>query len=176
MTIQSALNGICEYFGGPYDPLTRTYRSSTVPGVGVVRRAWAKRDNHADYFQGLPAASRTGCQIVVFIPHQHETRKAVGGATSGLKRAAYVVEMHCYIRSRTPHAEDAQDDVYALRDALVQRLREDRTLGGAVFQAGEAIEGESDWIEFEYGQPETKDELTKSYLLMRFGATEYVQA
>lgn len=176
MSIQSALDGICQYFGGPFDPVTRTYRSSPVPGVGVVRRAWAKRDDHQDYFLNMPTATRTGCQIVVHFPSQHETRKAVGGATSGIKRAAYTVEFHCYIRSRTPHAEDAQDDVYSLRDALVLRLRQDRTLGGAVFQAGEAIEGEHDWLEFEYGQPETKDELTKSYLLMRFGATEYVYA
>jgi hypothetical protein len=176
VSIQTVLDGICQYFGGPYDPTTRTYRSPTVPGVGVVRRAWAKRDEHEDYFQGLPAASRTGCQIVVHIPSDRETRKAVGGATSGIKRDAFIVELHCYIRSRTPHAEEAQDDVYALRDALKARLRQDRTLGGAVFQAGEAIDGEHSWIEFEYGQPETRNELTKSYLLMRFGATEYLQA
>ena len=176
MSIQNVLDGICQYFGGPYDATTRTYRSSLVDGVGVVRRAWAKRDNHADYFNGMPPGTRTGSQIVVHIAHQHETRKCVGGATSGLKRAAYTVVLHCYIRSNTPHAEDAQDDVYALRDALVARLRQDRTLGGAVFQAGEAVEGETSWIEFEYGQAETKDELTKNYLSMQFPATEYLYA
>ncbi len=176
MSIQNVLDGICQYFGGPFDPQTRTYRSPLVDGVGVVRRAWAKRDNHGDYFNGMPPGTRTGSQIVVHIGHQRETRKCVGGATDGVKRVAYTVVLHCYIRSNTPFAEEAQDDVYALRDALVARLRQDRTLGGAVFQAGEAVDGETSWIEFEYGQAETKDELTKNYLSVQITATEYVIA
>lgn len=52
MSVQSVLDGICRYFGGEYDEQTRTYRSSPLSGagVGVVRRAWPKRDDHADYF------------------------------------------------------------------------------------------------------------------------------
>ena len=52
MSIQTALDGICRYFGGAYDEPTRTYRASplTQYGVGIVRRAWAKDDNLADYF------------------------------------------------------------------------------------------------------------------------------
>jgi hypothetical protein len=67
VSIQSALDGICQYFGGPYDPQTRTYRSSPLSqyGVGVVRRAWAKRDDHNDYFWGQDAgtapAARSSC-------------------------------------------------------------------------------------------------------------------
>ncbi|WP_128381272.1 hypothetical protein [Streptomyces cavernae] len=178
MSIQTALDGICRYFGGPYDPPTRTYRTSPLAqyGVGVVRRGWPKRDDHADYFHGQQPGARTGCQIVVYIPRSTETRFAVGGATGGHKNVLYEVQLCCYIRSRTPHAEDAQDDVYALRDALVTHLRADRTLGGAVFEAGEAVDGGSGSVDFEYGQPETKAELTKSFLLMTFPALEIVQA
>lgn len=178
MTIQSALDGICRYFGGPYDSQTRTYRSSPLSqyGVGVVRRAWPKRDDHADYFWGQQPGARTGCQIVVYIPRSTETRFALGGATSGQKNVLYEVQLCCYIRSRTPHAEDAQDDVYALRDALVDHLRLDRTLGSAVFEAGEHVDGGSGSIDFDYGQPETKAEMTKSFLLMTFPAVEIVQA
>jgi len=176
VTIQTALDGICRYFGGPYDADTRTYRSSPLPTVGVVRRAWAKRDDHEDYFHGQFAGARTGCQIVVFIPRHQERRVALGGAHNGMKQITYEVQLCCFIRSRTPYAEDAQDDVYALRDSLVELMRLDRTLGGAVFQAGELVDGGLDGIDFTYGQPETKAELTKSYLEMTFAAIEFVNA
>ncbi|MEE1838210.1 hypothetical protein [Streptomyces sp. SP17KL33] len=176
MSIQSVLDGIATYFGGPYDATTRTYRSSPLSGVGVVRRAWAKRDDHAEYFHGMQPGARTGCQIVVYIARSSESRFAVAGATGGHKNVVYEVQLCCYLRSNTPYAEDAQDDVYALRDALVEHLRADRTLGGAVFQAGEAVDGGIGTIDFEYGQPETKAELTKSFVVMTFPALEIVQA
>jgi hypothetical protein len=169
------MDGIAVYFGGPYDPATRSYRSSPVPGVGVVRRAWSKRDDHADYTHGMPPGTRTGCQIVVWIPRNSESRLTVGGPGTGQKNVLYEVQLACYVRSHTPHAEDAQDDVYALRDALAAHLREDPTLGGAVFQAGEHVDGGTGTIDFEYGQPETKAELTKSFVLMTFPALEIVK-
>jgi hypothetical protein len=178
MSVQTVLDGICRYFGGPYDQPTRTYRSSPLAqyGVGVVRRAWAKRDDHADYVHGQQPGARTGCQIVVFIPRHNERRIAVGGAHNGMKQITYEVTLNCFIRSRTPHAEDAQDDVYALRDALVEHMRLDRTLGGAVFQAGEHVDGGLDGIDFRYGQPETKAEVTRSFLEITFAAIEFVNA
>ncbi|MGW5123309.1 hypothetical protein ACWEQ7_04440 [Streptomyces sp. NPDC004069] len=178
MSVQTALDGICRYFGGAYDPGTRTYRSSplTQYGVGVVRRAWATADVHQDYFLGQDPGARTGCQIVVFIPRHHEARIALGGEHSGMKQITYEVQVLCYIRSRTEFAEDAQDDVHALRDALVEHMRLDRTLGGAVFQAGEHVDGGLDGIDFRYGQPETKAGLTKSFLEVTFAAIEFVHA
>jgi len=178
VSIQTVLDGICRYYGGPYDEQTRTYRSSQLSkyGVGIVRRAWAKDDNLADYFHGQDAGARTGCQIVVYIPRSSETRFAVAGATGGMKNVVYEVQLCCYIRSRTPHAEDAQDDVHALRDALVEHLRADRTLGGAVFEAGEHVDGGNGSIDIDYGQPETKAQLTKSFLLMTFPALEIISA
>ena len=176
MSIQSVLDGICTYYGGPYDPDTRTYRSSPLSGVGVVRRAWATDDRIDDYFNGMEPGARTGCQIVVWIPSQSEQRFALAGEHGGMKNVRYDVEFAVYIRSRTPHAEDAQDDVYALRDALVEHMRADRTLGNACFEAGEAVDGGRGSIDVEYGQPETKAGLTKSFALMSFTALEIVQA
>lgn len=176
MTIQSALTGICTYLGGPYDASSHTYRSSPISGVGVVRRGWPKRDDHADYFHNMPAGARTGCQMVVHIPRDEESRRALGGEHSGIKGVVYDVDLHCFIRSRTPHAEDAQDDVYALRDAIKDQLRADRTLGGAVFQAGEYVYHGHGSITCSFGQPETKAELTKSFLLVQFQAIEFVFA
>jgi hypothetical protein len=178
VSIQSVLDGICRYYGGAYDETTRTYRSSPLSqyGVGVVRRAWAKDDNLADYFLGQAAGARTGCMVIPWIPRSTETRFAVAGEHGGMKNVVYEVQLACYIRSRTPYAEDAQDDVYALRDALVEHLRADRTLAGAVFEAGEHVDGGNGSIDFDYGQPETKAELTKSFLLMTFPALEIIQA
>jgi hypothetical protein len=176
MGTAAVLDGICRYFGGPYDEPTRTYRSSPVPMVGVVRRAWAKRDDHADYFVGQPPGARTGCQVVVYIPRRSETRFALGGEHGGMKNVLYEVQLACFVRSRCPDAEDAQDDVFALQDALVEWMRKDRTLGGAVFEAGEHVAGGTGSIDVVYGQPETKAELTKSFLQVAFTAVEIVSA
>lgn len=174
MSVATVLNGICRYVGGPYDPATRTYRSSSVVGVGVVRRAFPKRDDHAEYFWGMEPGARTGCQIVVTIYRQQEFRIALGGEHGGWKQRNFNVELACFIRSRTEHAEDAQDDVYALQDALLEWLRLDRTLGGAVFQAGEHMTNGSNVIEIAYGQPETKVEVTKSFMSITFSACELI--
>ncbi|MFJ6540496.1 hypothetical protein ACIQMP_07610 [Streptomyces sp. NPDC091385] len=177
MPIQAVLDGTCRYFGGDYDPATRTYRSSPVPGVGVVRRAWPTDDQHADYFLGMDPGARTGCQIVVWIPRQHELRRALGGEHGGVKQIVYEVLLHCYLRSRTAYAEDCQDDAYALRDSLVEWMRRDRTLGGACFQAGEHVtEGGADGIDIEYSQPATKAGLTKGFFEVRFAAVEFTEA
>lgn len=174
MSASAALDGICRYFGGPYDEVTRTYRSSPVPGVGVVRRAFAKSDDHAQYFLGQPPGSRTGCQIVVTIYRKTEFRIALGGEHGGWKQNTFDVELACFIRSESRNAEDAQDDVYALGDSLIEWLRLDRTLGGAVFQAGEAMQRGSGVVTTDYGQPVTKAELTKSFLSIKFQACELV--
>lgn len=176
MSTATVLDGICRYFGGDYDETTRTYRSSPVAGVGVVRRAWAKRDDHADYFYGQQPGARTGCQIVVYIPRRSEIRFALGGEHGGMKNVLYEVQMACFIRSRCENAEDAQDDVFALQDALVEWMRRDRTLGGACFEAGEYVDGGTGSIDIAYGQPETKAELTKAFLSMTFTALEIVTA
>ncbi|MEU5426835.1 hypothetical protein AB0H73_14695 [Streptomyces olivoreticuli] len=176
MSVAAVLDGVCRYFGGPYDEATRSYRSSPVAGVGVVRRAFAKRDDHADYFHGMQPGTRTGCQIVVTIYRQSEFRIALGGEHGGMKQRNFDIDLACFIRSRTAHAEDAQDDVYDLQDALVGWMRRDRTLGGAVFQAGEHITGGNNVISFSYGQPETKAEITKSFMSVSFSACEFVVA
>ncbi|MFG3287259.1 hypothetical protein ACGF3G_00345 [Streptomyces sp. NPDC048179] len=178
MSVQAVLDGICRYLGGAYDEQSRTYRSSplTKAGVGVVRRAWPKRDDHGDYFWGMPPGTRTGAQIVVFIPRHSEHRVALGGEHGGMKQVVYEVVLNCYIRSNCAYAEDAQDDVHALRDALLEHLRLSRTLGGAVFQAGEHIDGGMDGIDVQYSQPETKAELTKSFVEITFAAIEFINA
>lgn len=174
MSATTVLDGICRYFGGNYDEQTRTYRSSPIALVGIVRRASPKRDDHADYVYGQPPGARTGCQIVVTLFHSDEFRIALGGEHGGWKQTNFNVELACFLRSATEYAEDAQDDAYALRDDLVAWIRRDRTLGDCVFQAGEAMKNGSNVISTDYGQPVTKAELTKGFLSIRFSACELV--
>ncbi|MFI5814849.1 hypothetical protein ACIA7S_28320 [Streptomyces sp. NPDC051643] len=178
MSAKTVKDGICRYFGGAYDEATRTYRSSplTKHGVGVVRRALPKRDDHADYVWGMPPGTRTGAQIVVTIPRHSERRVALGGEHGGMKQITYEVVLNCFVRSRCEHAEDAEDDVQDLYDALLEHMRLDRTLGRAVFQAGEHNGDGMDGVDVRYGQPETKAELTKSFLEITFAATEFINA
>lgn len=178
MSIQTVYDGICRYFGGAYDEQTRTYRSSplTDAGVGVVRRAFPKQDDHSEFFLGMPPGTRTGCTLVVFIAQSSERRIAVGGEHNGQKQAVYDVTLNCFIRSNCAFAEDAQDDGFALRDALLEHMHQDRTLGGAVYQAGEYVENGLGSIDCRFAQPETKAQLTKGFLEVRFAAVEIFNA
>lgn len=174
MSARDVLDGICRYFGGSYDQPTRTYRSSPIAQVGIVRRAFAKSDDHQEFFNGQLPGARTGAQIVVLLYHSDEFRIALGGEHGGWKQTNYNVELACFLRSRAEYAEDAQDDAYALRDDLVAWIRRDRTLGDAVFQAGESMKNGDRRIQTDYGQPVTKAELTKGFLSIKFSACELV--
>lgn len=174
MSTADALRGICTYFGGTYDEPTRTYRTSPIPGVGVVRRASPADDDHNEYFNGQAPGARSGCVMLVTIYHSDEFRIALGGEHGGWKQVNYRVELACFLRTRSTYAEDGQDDAYDLKDSLVEWIRRDRTLGGAVFQAGEAITNGSNLITADYGQPVTKAGLTKGFLSLKFQASELV--
>lgn len=181
MSVQSVLNQLCVYFGGPFDTATRTYRTPQVTGLGVVRRAWAKRDDHAEYLVGMPPGSANGSQMVVQIEDGEESRVAVGGAVSGVKRLSHAVQLHCFIRSTERYAEDTQDYGYALRDAILAHIRADRTCGSGGFEAGYGVgfqvgEGGEPWIRWHLSQTRSSAEESKAYLLITFDANEYAQA
>lgn len=178
MSIQTVLNQLCVYFGGAYDPATHTYRTPQVTGLGVVRRAWPKRDDHAEYYHGMPPGSLNGCQMVVQASGGSESRAAVGGAVSGLKRLNHHIELHCFIRSTAPYAEDTQDYAYGLRDAIFTHIHTDRTCGSGGFEAGgfQIGEGGEPWLGWELAQARSSADASKSYLLITCDANEYVEA
>lgn len=174
MTAQTVLNQFAVYFGGPYDAATRTYRTPQLPGLGVVRRAWAKDDVHADYLLNMQAGTESGSQMVVQLSDGESMRRALG-----VKRVHYHVELHVFIRSVAAYAEDVQDYGYALRDAIVARIEADRTCGSGGFEAGgfQVGEGEGDmWLRWEFGQSATNAQLTQAYLRIDTTAVEYIQA
>ena len=176
-TTATVADQVCTFFGGAYDTPTRTYRTPTVAGLSVVRRAWAKQDDAADYFVGQAPGTTTGCQMVVFITDTRDHRVALPAIT-GRRKVHYAVEMHCFILSTAAYAEDVQDFTYALRDALVAKIRTDPTLGtGGIeagnFQVGEGSEDGGGEIMTHFEQYDTTAELTKAYLLVSFEAHAY---
>lgn len=187
MSTVTVANQICTYFGGAYDPTTRTYRTPqiTVANLGgpIVRRGAPKHDDHqSDYFVAPSPGIPTGCAILVFLERGKEDRVAVAGASSGLKHVAWSVKMHCFLRSTVLNSEDVQDISYELLDAIRGHIEADRTLGTGGFEAGygvglQAGEGGGPWLTWEISpvSTNTKD-LTKGYLLVEFTADQYIQA
>lgn len=182
MTVQNVLNTMCVYLGGPYDAVRRVYANvpsaPIVAGLYTVRRAWAKQDDHAMYTFGASPHPLSGAMMIIQIPRGEEHRVAVAGATSGLKKVAHAVEMHTYIRSEEPYAEESQDFGYALKDAIYARLRADRACGSGGLENGgfQIGEGGPPWFRWAMGQAKTSTGLTKVYLRIECEAHEYIQA
>lgn len=175
MSASSVLNGLCTYFGGAYDAATRSYRTPQVAGLGVVRRAFPKDDVGADYYLGMATGTPSGCQLVVQLPGGAE-RRAASPAVRGWKRVEHRVELHGFLVSSQLYGEDAQDDAYALRDALVAHIHADPTCGSGGFEALGFQVGEGEPLEWDLAQAEAKAGITKGYLLIKTVAVEYVQA
>lgn len=176
MTVASVRHGLCTFFGGAYDADTRSYRSPQIPGLGIVKRGFAKRINNVDYT--LDEIADTGCMMVVQLERGNERRVAFGGATSGVKRRLHEANLHCFVRSTAAFAEDAQDFTDALLEAIIDRVHADRTCGSGGIEVGGFQVGEGDAPQFDWDMApaETASELTKLYLHIVFDVLEYVQA
>jgi hypothetical protein len=184
VSVQTVLNQICTYLGGPYDASQRIYATPGAPivaGLYTVSRAWWKDDDHAMYRYGATSVVLSGSRMIVQIPGGEEHRVAVAGATSGMKKVAHDVQLHTYIRSEEPYAEDSQDFGYALKDAIYARLRADRTCGSGGLENGanggfQVGEGGQPWFRWAMGQARVSAGLTKVYLRIECEAHEYIFA
>jgi hypothetical protein len=185
VTTSTVLDQVCQFFGGPYDANTHTYRTPPAPllaaGLSVVRRAWAKRDDFFDYTANLGSpvgvGVATGCQMVAQIGDTRDHRVALP-AIQGRRKVHYAIDLHCFIWSKARYAEDCQDFTYTLRDALVAKIRTDPTLGtGGIennaFQVGEGSEDGGGEIVTHMEQAASEAEDTKAYLLISFEAHAY---
>jgi hypothetical protein len=177
-TLQGVRDQICRWFGGPYDPNTRSYRTPQVPGLGVVRRARPKREDNADYYLGAPSSGAVmGSQMLVHVDSGVEQRAAMAGAFGGLKLLTSAVVLHVFMRSTCEYAEDAQDAFYDLLEALKARIRADRCMGSGGFEAGgfDAGEGGAPWLRWSMAPAETSAEMTQGYLAIEFEVRYYEQ-
>ena len=178
MTVGSVQNQICLYFGGAYDPISRSYRAPQIPNLGTVRRAFPKRENEAEFILGQPPGVGFGSVLVVWLLDGQERRLAVAGATDGRKRVRHVVQFHLFIRSRQPYAEDAHDAALALLDGIRAHIHADRTCGSGGFEAGGFQVGEGQEPEFSWHieQGNTSEDVTEIYLRITTDAVEIVAA
>lgn len=184
MSVTAVKHQICRYFGGEYNDRARAYLDSPVDGLGAVRRARGKRTNKRELHSGM-GTEQHGSTMLVHIQSGTEKRVALGGATSGEKRATYEVVLHVFLHSTARAAEDAQDAFDALRDALFEHFRADRTLGSGGFEATlpdgsrdpggfQAAEGENGELRWEMDPVETAGTVTRGYLVMAFDVDQYL--
>jgi hypothetical protein len=104
--------------------------------------------------------------MIVDLGEALETRDARAGAVLGIKNIRYACDIHVFHKAWMEHAEDAGADMDLLHEAILDSIRADRTLGGALFQAGESARG----IESHRPPPELDGDKTNSYLMISFDA------
>lgn len=182
---KAVVDGLCQFFGGPYDATTHTYRTPqiTVPSLDgpIYRRAAPKRDDKAtDYTLGTPGIA-AGCMAWAVAERGKEQRVAMAGATSGLKHVSWSIRMHHFFRATSLFSEDLQDVVYDTLDAERARIESDRTCGTGGFEAGYGVgfqvgEGGEPWIQWTISPVATIDDLSKAYMVIEFNADQYIQA
>lgn len=175
MTRAAVRSGIAAYFGGTtYDAVYRIWRPTPLAASGLagVRAYFPKRMSDDDYTFGYNPPRSMGGVMIVHLPMETEKRIALGGPTAGIKRLVYSVELHLFHTGQVPHAEDAQADFDGLIDAVVGRIRTDRTLGGTVTEAGEGTTG----ISKSAAEPVKNGERIESYGVIRFDANAYPSA
>lgn len=136
--------GIAEFFGGStFDSSARIYRPTplAVAGLAGVRPYWTTRFEDKDNLAALPAGRLMGAVMSVHIAGDAERRIALGGPTGGFKKRALAIELWVWHVARTNVTEDAQADLDDLIEAIRTHIHGDRTLGGAVVEAGESERG-----------------------------------
>ncbi len=122
-----------------------------IPGVGKVFPSPPKIARSSDAYENLPPGTPSGSVLFVEILQSAETRIALGGAHNGVKAIQHTLRFHLLFQSRTGRAEAAMDDHDDQLDAILERLRADRTLGtnGAILQFGQDATG----ISYATGMP-----------------------
>lgn len=174
-TLQGVRDGICRWFGGSYDPNTRSYRTPQVRHLGAVRRSRPKREDNAEFYLGSPSSGAImGSQMFVHVDSGIEERAAVAGPFGGLKLLRSSVVLHVFLRSNAEWAEDAQDAFYDLLEDLKTRIREDRCMGSGGFEVGGFDMGEgAPWLRWSMAPAETSAEMTSGYLSIEFDVRYY---
>ena len=171
--------GVAVFFGGAtYDAAARIYRPTPLAASGLagVRPYWTTRFEDRDYLATLTDGRGMGAVMSVHIAEDGERRIALGGPTSGFKSRPLALELWVWHYARTATVEDAQADLDDLLDAIVARIHGDRTLGGAVMEAGESPRGITTSTgavpQVEPGTPPT----VRQEAVIQFDATVYPQA
>jgi hypothetical protein len=150
--------GIAEYFGGTnYNAGARAYQGSSPllgDGLSTVRAYQPKRISDTDYVLAQAQGRGMGASMVVELADDAITRRTLparGGAhpqSSGHRKVVYRTTLHLFHLAHQNYAEDAEADVDALIQAVLELIYSDVTLGMGVtgsnlgvYQCGESASG-----------------------------------
>lgn len=156
-TRQAVRAGMAAYFGGTLVESDRSWQNGPLLsyGLGAVKAYIAKGVPDADYTMGMAAGRNMGTVALISLGRAHRGRDGFGGKTAayvatGWKKELFPVTLHLYHVAEQPHVEDAEGDLEALIEAVIDLIEADRTLGQSVVEAGEGLAG----IDSDLGQPE----------------------
>lgn len=179
MTRREIRTGIATFFGGAViDPASQVYRPTPLADAGLagVRPYWTTRFEDHDYTATLAVGRNMGAVMSIHLAGDSERRIALGGPTAGFKSRPLAVELWIWHLARTAVIEDAQRDLDDLLDAITDRIHGDRTLGGAVMEAGESQRGISrDTASVPAYEPGALPTVRQEAVI-RFDATVYPEA
>lgn len=179
-TFATVADALGRYFGGSYQAATHDYRTApgggtNVAGLALVRRGFAKRLDYADFFAGAGSGAKTGAWMAVWTSEKRRRRLTVP-AVQGRKHVAVKVELHVFVFSEAPYAEECNDYLDTIDAAIVALLEADPTCGTGGLEVGQFHIGEADqWgggpdIRSVKTECSTEDNVTKGKLEVFFEA------
>jgi len=140
--------GIAVFFGGSqYDSIAKAYRGSgplLSSGLSTVRAYQPKRTPDPDYVIGQAAGRGMGALMVLEMPETRDEVLTVGqipASAGGQRHLIYPVTCHVFHMAHEAYAEDAEQDVDELDQAIHELIYSDPTLGGVCYQAGQNMAG-----------------------------------
>lgn len=155
---------------------------NSAPGITTYYRSMPSRIDAKKVFQGL--GSGNGAAAIVHIAQSEEHREAI--TRLSWKRVTYSVEVYVLYRQiptgRKPGfedpAEEGQQKIDGIIDALKARLHLDPTLGGTVFSAGEGGEQRAPDLHTVAGIPILDEEGTAihTWTQLHMIVTEFIRA
>jgi hypothetical protein len=155
--------------------LATFFSPPAVAGLNKVYRAEPKVIQGQDFFAGAATGVGTGAVGVVHIEKESESRRALGGATSGKKRIDYEVAMILRFRSDLTSGTAAMDAYDTMVENFKVKLRSDRTIGsGVVFSAGEAGEQGGPDIEIISDLPVKEGQVVHIWTACRFKVVQWI--
>ena len=169
--------GIAQFFGGTnYDTTFRCYRGGPLlsSGLSTVRPYQTKREPDTDYVMGLSPGRGMGAIMVLEMPRTRDRILTVPGmpaSSQGLRKLVYPVQCHVFHMAHQPYAEDAEEDVDNLDQAIHERIYSDPTLGAVCYQAGMDSAG----IDTIVDPSENWREVIVTHFVVRFDAEVQIQ-
>lgn len=147
----------------------------TPPNVDGINQVFTSFPKRIDFQVNALPSDVSRCAAVVFIESERETRLAIGGAYSGVKKVDYQIAIQLFHHSMQRYPEDAMNDFDVVIDNLKDKLRSDHqfgdTSGVLVWQAAEPE------ITTSYGEPlSSNGGSTETWAVIRFDVTQMIQA